>query len=93
MVLGKVVVFAAFAIHDTRQRINFCLVFSHHGTQQTLYHRLQAVSVAFLLLRVAEALGKVFAECPTKSTRQRALCHPNLGRVRYAEDGTQQNFC
>ena len=39
------------------------------------------------------ALGKGFAECPTKSTRQRLFCRLILCRVPFAECGTQQSLC
>ena len=39
------------------------------------------------------ALGKGFAECPTKNTRQRLLCRLIFCRVPFAEYGTQQSLC
>ena len=39
------------------------------------------------------ALGKAFAECPTKDTRQRGLCRHRLCRVIFAEGYTRQRLC
>ena len=39
------------------------------------------------------ALGKAFAECPTKDTRQRGLCRHRLCRVIFAEGYTWQRLC
>ena len=39
------------------------------------------------------ALGKGFAECPTKDTRQRRLCRPIFCRVTFAECSTRQSLC
>ena len=46
----------------------------------------------FFLCRVS-ALGKAFAECPIKNTRQRPLCRPEFCRVLFAECGTRQRLC
>jgi hypothetical protein len=51
------------------------------------------VMATFVLPRVDSALGKAFGECPTKNTRQRALCHQNDWRVTYTEGGTRQRLC
>ena len=39
------------------------------------------------------ALGKGFAECPTKDTRQRRLCRLIFYRVVFAECNTRQSLC
>ena len=39
------------------------------------------------------ALGKGFAECPTKSTRQRSLCREGICRQLFAECSTRQRLC
>jgi hypothetical protein len=39
------------------------------------------------------ALGKVFAESPTKSTRQRGCCRCTVRRAFFAECYTRQNLC
>ena len=39
------------------------------------------------------ALGKGFAECPTKDTRQRRLCRLFFCRVLFAECSTRQSLC
>ena len=46
----------------------------------------------FQLCRVS-ALGKGFAECPTKDTRQRRLCRLFFCRVLFAECSTRQSLC
>ena len=46
----------------------------------------------FQLCRVS-ALGKGFAECPTKDTRQRRLCRRVICRVFFAECSTRQSLC
>ena len=42
---------------------------------------------------VPVALGKAFAECPIKDTRQRGLCRSNFYRVFFAECRTRQRLC
>jgi len=39
------------------------------------------------------ALGKVFAECPIKNTRQRNVCLLCVRRVSFAECNTRQSLC
>jgi hypothetical protein len=39
------------------------------------------------------ALGKVFTECPTKSTRQRGRCRCTVRRAFFAECYTRQSVC
>src|SRR5688572_11811975 len=39
------------------------------------------------------ALDKVFAECPTKSTRQRGCCRCTVRRAFFAECDTRQSLC
>ena len=39
------------------------------------------------------ACGKVFAECLTKDTWQRALCQPIIYNIFFGECYTQQSFC
>ena len=45
------------------------------------------------LPRAVSALGKVFAECPTENTRQRAVCCQILYRVMFVEGGSLQTLC
>ena len=47
----------------------------------------------FILLRVVWTIGKVFAECPMKNTRQTGLCRVNSSRVLFAECYTRQSLC
>jgi len=47
----------------------------------------------FFLPRAVSALGKVFAECPTENTRQRAVCRQILYRVMFVEGGSLQTLC
>jgi hypothetical protein len=50
-------------------------------------------SRSFFFPRAGLGLGKVFAECPTKNTRQRVLCWPFLYRFLFAEYNTWQRVC
>jgi len=47
----------------------------------------------FSLPSVSGALGKAFAECPIKYTRQRVLCRSIFCRVCFAECRTRQRLC
>ena len=47
----------------------------------------------FSLPSVSGALGKAFAECPIKYTRQRVLCRSIFCRVCFAECHTRQRLC
>jgi hypothetical protein len=40
-----------------------------------------------------QALGKVFAKCPIKDTRQRRFCRQFFYRVSFAECNTRQSLC
>jgi len=52
-----------------------------------------AVAPNFFLLRANSALGKGFAECPIKNTRQTRLCRVFGCRVAFAVGGTRQTLC
>ena len=52
-----------------------------------------AVNGRFSLPSVSGALGKAFAECPIKYTRQRVLCRSIFCRVCFAECRTRQRLC
>ena len=104
LALGKA--FAECPIKNTWQRPlcrpEFCRVlFAECHTRQRLCRVYLGLCRMFLTLgnffyfflcRVL-ALGKAFAECPIKNTRQRPLCRPEFCRVLFAECGTRQRLC
>ena len=52
-----------------------------------------AVTTTFFCRGFPKTLGKVFAECPTKGTRQRTLYRRKICRVVFAKCGTRQRLC
>ena len=63
------------------------------GTRQSDRQRDRRRDGRFSLPSVPGALGKTFAECPIKDTRQRGLCRSNFCRVFFAECRTRQRLC
>jgi len=63
------------------------------GVRQSDRNRHLAPSDNFSLPSGLRALGKAFAECPTKDTRQRGICRHRLCRVIFAEGYTRQRLC
>ena len=88
--LGKAGAFAKCLHNDTRKRLMpLPSVYPSRHSANTPSTSPRRPST-FFLARANTTLGKVFAECPTKNTRQRAIYR---ARVSYAEGGTRQNFC
>ena len=63
------------------------------GTRQSDHQRDRRRDGRFSLPSVTGALGKAFAECPIKDTRQRGLCRSIFCRVFFAECHTRQRLC
>ena len=62
-------------------------------TRQTCHECLLAVTLLFFCRVAGLALGKVFAVCPIKNTRQRNVCRLCIRRVLFAERNTRQSLC
>jgi hypothetical protein len=88
----KVTIFAECLSVGTRQRVFLCRV---PWTWHSANHPLCPYSVTALkFCRVRDfVLGKGFAECPMKCTRQSPLCRHFLFRVSFAKCNTRQNLC
>jgi len=70
-----------------------CRVRSRYGTRQSRVTVNWPFLLLFFLPTVQSALGKGFAECPIKNTRQTQLCQVFGCRVMYAVGGTWQSLC
>jgi hypothetical protein len=92
LALGKEGGFAECCQEDTRQRYLRCRV-------SPLTLGKAAVSVTrrrnsrFSLPSATWHSANIFAECPTKSTRQRSLCRCTVCRAFFAECHTRQSLC
>jgi hypothetical protein len=84
LTLGKVTIFAEGRVHGTRQKKNLCRV-PDPGTRQIVRYMPCSVTALKVCRARRFALGKGFAECPTKFTRQSPLCQQSLFRVSFAE--------
>jgi hypothetical protein len=78
-------------VAGTRQNCLFAECHRRHSAKDPSLS-LGAVTVTFLC-RVSTTLGKFFAECPTKSTRQRDRCRCTVRRAFFAECYTRQSLC
>ena len=68
-------------------------VFAEWGLVSSVQHSVKRLVAESLTLPSA-ALGKAFfAECPTKSTRQRGCCRCTVRRAFFAECYTRQSLC
>jgi hypothetical protein len=63
------------------------------STCRRLCHRDLALSWQFFFVEYPVALNKDFAECPTKSTRQRSRCRCTFHWYFFAESHTRQRVC
>ena len=63
------------------------------GTRQSHRERGRRRDGRFSLPSVSGALGKAFAKCPIKDTRQRGLCRSIFCRVFFVECRTRQRLC
>ena len=95
----KLKLFADHRPVGTRQRIFFKKIKKslpsacRAGTRQSDRQRGRRRDGRFSLPSAPRALGKAFAECPIKDTRQRGLCRSIFYLVFFTECRTRQRLC
>ena len=88
LILPRAFVLLPSACELLSSKVTFCreLIFEHSAKAPSTRHG------DFSLPTAVMALGKNFAECPIKGSRQRGLCRENFYRYLFAKSSSRQRL-